>query len=547
MADQESALSSAFSNTLAGLIDKAFQHTINNSKESANFVATRLAVGFEQYIATAKSRCLNVKTLLSGGAPVRLEKSYEPAILNVNGISVPIDEFIRDLGNIRNRAIITATLGSGKSFTMRYIYSSLAGRSDWGRIPLFIELRNVPFSEKTLTAYIADLLSPFTHFVSERSIISGLKAGIFALVLDGFDEVSVKHRRSADIQINRIASDYPRSVVVVSSRPDERFVSWHSFPEYQIEPLTLPRLESLLQRIDFDETDKDLFIKRLGKGLFKSHKKILENPLLASMMLLTFKEFQDVPSKMHVFYGTAFDVLYRRHDATKPDYQREFASGLDLTDFKRAFMTFCFMSYIDRVYSFDSGSFLKYTTKSLQYEEISAKSEDFLFDIENNICICHKEGDDIDFIHRSFQEYFAAQFLSKRSIEQAYDFIDTLISENSASEFFDMLIEIDSEEFERKYFLEKLARIDEELSSAKTIKEKIAAISSQYAVGYFGDEEENRALFVPIFLRTKYHDNSKSQRAVDPYRTPVRLEALYTLGAYIGANVGGLGSRIGWS
>ena len=39
------------------------------------------------------------------------------------------------------------------------------------------------------------------------------------------------------------------------------------------------------------------------------------------MMLMTFDEFAEIPSKMHVFYEQAFNVLYNKHDATKASFK----------------------------------------------------------------------------------------------------------------------------------------------------------------------------------------------------------------------------------
>lgn len=514
MADLSDTVGKSFSNSVAQLVDKAFQSAIAGSKEGANIVAAKLALGFEHYVATTVSKCSNVKTLISPNEPVQLDRAYEPSELLINSLMVPIDEFLTEIGTSRNHALITATLGSGKSFTMKYIYCALAKRDGKNRIPVFIELRNVPFSEKSLVSYINDALAPFTNFVSDKSINSGLKTGVFALVLDGFDEIGAKHRRAADSQINKLAADYPNNIIIVSSRPDEsRFVSWHAFPEYRIQPLSLEKLVGLVERIENNELDKASFINRVKSGLYKTHNNILSNPLLASMMLLTYKEFQEIPSKMHVFYGTAFDVLYRKHDSTKPDYQREFRTSLDLADFKRLFTTFCMMTYIDRVYSFSPSKISRYAAKSIEYEEMNLSAEDFFYDLKNSICIMHQEGEEVSFLHRSFQEYFAALFLSKRSVGQSYDLIDGLVAEADVAGFFDMLMEIDTEEFERKYLIPKLERVEEELTSAKTPIQKLRALSSTYAMAKIENPEADKegvdfsggyvALFMPFTIKGK--------------------------------------------
>ena len=59
------------------------------------------------------------------------------------------------------------------------------------------------------------------------------------------------------------------------------------------------------------------FIDNVKKHLYDKHKSFLSNPLLTTMMLLTFDQFAEIPEKMFLFYEQAFDTLFLKHDATK--------------------------------------------------------------------------------------------------------------------------------------------------------------------------------------------------------------------------------------
>jgi hypothetical protein len=527
----DTGINDGVSKSIAQLVEKSFIGIIQNSKEGVSFLSSRYAVGFEKYISTTLSRCTNVKTLISTHHPVSLAKAYEPVdLVGPNGFNVDIDRFIAEFGKRSNHAIISATLGAGKSFTMKYIYSLWAKNVAIRRIPIFVELRYIDFQNENIVSYIARQLMPFNNFVTERSVQAGLKNAAFALLLDGFDEIGTRNRAAAEKQILRLSQDFPDTPIVISSRPDvNRFLGWNTFSEYEVAPLSLKKVESMINRIDYDESDKASFVAMIKKGLYKTHEKLLSNPLLASMMLLTFKEFQDIPSKMHVFYGTAFDVLFRKHDTTKAEYHREFATSLDLDDFKRLFMTFCFTSFIEKKHSFDDSSLRRYADKSLNYEDISVKSDDFRVDLLKNICIMHQEGETISFIHRSFQEYFSALFLSKRSIPESYEFIDFIINESgSVSECIQMMIDIDREEFERKYLINRLSQFDRELDESRSDKSKVCALSSVYILGNMSSEnEDDQYILVPWtrmrsgagFRKTNYQFVQQlfNHYGIDPY------------------------------
>lgn len=62
--------------------------------------------------------------------------------------------------------------------------------------------------------------------------------------------------------------------------------------------------------------------------------------------------------------------------------------------------------------------------EALSYEGQSVSAEDFLFDIEEAVCLVMHEGTSYFFVHRSFQEYFSAVFLSNCPMDIRDEFID---------------------------------------------------------------------------------------------------------------------------
>lgn len=68
-------------------------------------------------------------------------------------------------------------------------------------------------------------------------------------------------------------------------------------------------------------------------------------------------------------------------------------------------------------------------------------ADDFLFDVEEAVCLIQKEGLSFFFVHRSFQEYFTALFLSSCPENTRDDFIDKVCSrywDNVLPMLFDM-------------------------------------------------------------------------------------------------------------
>ncbi len=55
-----------------------------------------------------------------------------------------------------------------------------------------------------------------------------------------------------------------------------------------------------------------------------------ENPLLLSIMLITYQDSALIPVQLHNFYSSAFDALFFRHDATKAGFRRPTKTEMDI-------------------------------------------------------------------------------------------------------------------------------------------------------------------------------------------------------------------------
>jgi hypothetical protein len=121
-----------------------------------------------------------------------------------------------------------------------------------------------------------------------------------------------------------------RNIVIVSGRPDDRFASWQEFSLFRVEPLSKQQVVELIEKIDFDVNVKRKFIEAIYKKLYVDHKDFLSSPLLASMMLLTFQHYAEIPEKIHVFYELAYATLFSKHDDLKEAFKREKYTGLSI-------------------------------------------------------------------------------------------------------------------------------------------------------------------------------------------------------------------------
>jgi NACHT domain len=386
-------------------------HAGNVAKSVIDRLVADFGIGFNDFLTTSYNKSHIVKTLLSQDRPLSLLSAYVHLHLECRDQKHVDDELIGKLTTYRH-VVITGLAGCGKSMFMKYLTVSRFEKSD-GIIPLFIELRQInTLTSKDLLSFIFFSSASANKRVTREQFDLALKAGAFMLILDGFDEVEHAHRNEIAKQILELAIKYPELPVVVSSRPDPQFGSWNPFFVFKVRELSKKQVLELIERIDYDKDLKMRFAKEIDRSLYSSHGSFLSSPLLASIMLLTYEQFAEIPNKMHIFYEQAFETLFRRHDAQKAQYIRKTYSGLAIDDFKRFFAAFCAMTYLTESFSFSDQSLSRAVKKALDFTLIKAKPAEVVADLRECVCMLQRDGLHTVFVHRSFQEYFSAVFLA---------------------------------------------------------------------------------------------------------------------------------------
>ena len=146
---------------------------------------------------------------------------------------------------------------------------------------------------------------------------------------------------------------------------------------FHVEEFTKTQVLKLISNIEYDAGVKRRFEKEVKSKLWKTHKSFLSYPLLVTIMLLTYEQFADIPDKIHVFYGQAFDTLFQRHDAQKAQYVRKTHTGLAIDDFKSCLAAFCLVGYLEGRHSFPPDDVIKTAKQAIEYCQVSIDKSRF--------------------------------------------------------------------------------------------------------------------------------------------------------------------------
>lgn len=378
--------------------------TFSRAASTARFAYETLFSDFARHLAEVHQRVSQVKILTSKDVPVDFSKIYISASYQC-GDRTYSDKQLVEIVLSKKRCVVAGNGGAGKTFMMRQMWLEIV-RQKLGQAPILVELRKL----NALSSYNIENFIRVNSFgaeqLSERAFEYFCREGSFVFLLDGFDEVLREKRDDLERQILALAKKYKGCGLVVSGRPDDRFDAWNGFYTFRAAPFEFEQFRSLIEKVPFDVDTKKSFLAVAKESFFYQHQSFLSNPLLALMMLLTFRDNAEIPSRVSSFYENCFATLYAQHDALKESFNRR--KSLDQLRFKRVFAAFCFITYRDTKTSLDGAELIEAIERAKKIADVQVSNDDVQHDFLESVNLLVKDGVHYTFIHRSFQEFFAA-------------------------------------------------------------------------------------------------------------------------------------------
>lgn len=464
---------------------------------------------YENYLKYAKTTHEKMKTLLYRHAAKDIYSFYECVGLNRNEDIIDTAD-INNVLKIGNKIIVTGTGGSGKSVMMKHFFLNILETTHY--VPVLIELRGLnEYDEKgiNLEEYIYEVMGTLKFKIERKYFEYSLETGCYVILLDGFDEVKNEISNSVTNQIVAMSKKYPENHYILSSRPLEEFMGWNQFEELHAMPLSKEQALSLINKIEYDQIIKDKFYKELDEYLYEKYETFASNPLLLTIMLLTFESRASIPDKLNDFFEQAFTTLFHTHDATKGGYKRDIRSKLGYEDFKAVFSYFCFKSFFNSDYKFSENKALEYIGAAKQKRIIDTyfNSMDYLKDLTNSVCMLIHEGLEFRFSHRSFQEYFAALYTVQLSDSQQKRFLKLWLQDNSyrsTSNYLDMLYELQPLRFVKNIISPAIRELQEKFKkNNESEKWLIGYLYEDVGIRKYTNGEKRCAVTIKNFY---YHD-----------------------------------------
>lgn len=442
-----------------------------------------------------------VKTIWQIDKAVDLREFYVPPHVRKNDGKrikfVSIDSL-----KAESAVLLEGIAGQGKSTLMRYLCAK--EMVEGATLPVFIELRRIK-KEDSLFTHISKYLEILGINLTKNLFLEYLDKGKITFFLDGFDEVESSVQDSLIQDIELICQKGKNCRVLVTSRPGQTIKALPCLESHKLDNIIKEEYKEVVFKISENRDYAESLIKVVDNHN-KDIKGILCTPLLITLLVISYKSYQQIPEQLSDFYDSLFRVLLQRHDGTKPAYSRPRITKLNDIKFRECFEQFCYLIKMHKKQVYQYNDLVSTAKKSLEKLNLDICPENLIKDISDVTCLLVNDGEEWRYIHKSIQEYFAASHIKNQSeinAQKIYsEFVKKYRSEWATELSF--LAEIDSYRHAKYYFLPSVKKIMKITTNIESTKPNVNMATVKSILGSYSMElllrGENRDLEVKISI-----------------------------------------------
>lgn len=448
---------------------------------------------FNTYLNKAFKRYSREKTLLDPNSYSNITDFYVSN--NIEFKSTIIENpTVTKLTKISKHLIIQGTAGLGKTTLLKYLFINASQSvSKSGIIPILVDKLN-RYSGESILDYVSKNVHEFDSNVSLADIENAFNNSSLLLLIDGIDEIKHKYTTEFNLQLESFLNRNFNTPIIITSRPVDDFMQFSSFIVGEICPFSVEQSIMFVEKQNLETIKKKHFIEDIYYytdksdhfnyidipefvNLLDKYQTFISNPLLLMILLITYTPGDFFIINTTTIYQKIYEILAKRHDSTK-GIIKEYRTQLSFDDFYDFFAEFCALTYEDQVVEF-SYLQLKSYTKQIKFKGKNISAEDFVSDLKNNVSLLREDGDRYYFIHRSFQEYFAAVHYSSLPDKDFTKLISVFNRRLSNDETLSMLIEIAPQKVKQLIFIPFLDQVMSKDTTSECFKEYVR-LSSNY-------------------------------------------------------------------
>ena len=372
-----------------------------------------------------------------------IDELYIPLTIVQNGKKnnnrVIIDENLKNIFYDPIKILIIDSAGMGKSTLVKFL-SNFCIKKRWS-IPFLIELRKLERGQ-SIESFIVKEIQLDNEKITGIDIKELLKRGDFIFFFDGYDEILEEDKSYITKEIRLFLTYASQNSFVLTSREDDYLSEFGDFKKYHIKDLTSPEAFELIRKYDnYGEKSKELINEIKNNENYNALHEFLGNPLMVSLLYLTFQYKNVLHYKKHIFYRQVYDALFDRHDTTKGlGAVHKKKSKLDIEEFRKILCAIGFISLKTGKIEYERDEILKLINDSMDiFPEIKTNANDYLYDILHTVPLFIEEGLNYKWAHKSFAEYFAAVFICQECKNHENKLLKDICKSENNQKYYNML------------------------------------------------------------------------------------------------------------
>lgn len=381
---------------------------------------------FEEYSERAEEKYSYITTIVFGNQRKRIQDLYVPLTLSTINNDSFFDDYIHlEISNYNDeflpkykKILLKSTAGMGKSTVMKmlFLYCMEKGKS----FPVFLELKKLK-GDKSIFDVICEELSGLNEEPFKKLIQLLITRGEFTFFFDGYDEISFDSKTKVTELLEDFISKASNNLFIISSRPET--LSFPNFHEFQIKPLYKSQAYELMKKYDTSGNIYKPLVEEIEKVYGDTINDFLENPLVVTLLYMSFVHKQRLHSKRISFYEQIFNALFEDHDLTKGGgFIHQKHSKLDKEEFHKVLRALGFISSTKGDW-YNHVEIMDILRKVREVSKVDFKPDNLLKDLYSVVPLFVKEGTSYGWSHKSLQDYFACQYLNVDSKQHQKDYL----------------------------------------------------------------------------------------------------------------------------
>ncbi len=397
---------------------------------------------FNEYLKEKYDKDQYINTIVFQNESKTIDELYIPLTIIQNGKrnkSMILDENMKNIFEMPNKLLIIDTAGTGKSTLVKFL-SNFCVEKKWC-IPFVIELRRIE-SNQSMEDYIINDIKISTKKIKEVDIFDVIRRGDFIFFLDGYDEILEENKKDITKKIRDFITSANQNSFVLTSREDDGLSEFSDFIKYHIQELSKEEAYELIKKYDNYGITSENLINEIEKDEnYEALKEFLGNPLMVSLLYLTYQYKGVLQYKKSIFYRQVYDALYDRHDNTKGiGCIHEKKSKLDIEDFRKVLCAMGFISIKYGKIEFDKDELIRLINDSIKiFPEIKANAHNYRDDLLHAVPLFKEEGVNYKWAHKSFAEYFAAIFICQERKEYEAKVLNDILKSDNSQKYYNVL------------------------------------------------------------------------------------------------------------